>query len=452
MMKTTELAPARAFLKKRFPEGARVLCAVSGGLDSMCLLDFMARQEDFSVIAAHFNHQLRGEYADRDEAFVREFCAARGIPFLSGTGDTRALVERRGMTVEEAARRLRYSFLEQTARAYRCGAILTAHHADDNAETMLLNLVRGTGSAGLAGIPPVRGNVCRPFLQLTRAELEAYAAAHNIPHVEDETNADPDAAARNLLRQSVMPVLRQLNPRFAENMARTASILQAENAALETQAADLADQAKVLPEGVTIPCLLLTQAPEAVAERAVLRLLAQTARHRKDLTAAHVTAVLDLARGGRTDLEVSLPYGLTARRKKYSLELTQRSARPEAVPIAVGQTVTFGAWTVTLAETPEGNDGWAVALPEGAPLSVTAWRPDDRLRLPGGRGERSLKRLCAERGIPTWQRDTLPVLRIGERPAAVPGIGVHTDFAPAACGPAAYVRFHQKTEEKHHEE
>ena len=100
MMKTTELAPARAFLKKRFPEGARVLCAVSGGLDSMCLLDFMARQEDFSVIAAHFNHQLRGEYADRDEAFVREFCAARGIPFLSGTGDTRALVERRGMTVE----------------------------------------------------------------------------------------------------------------------------------------------------------------------------------------------------------------------------------------------------------------------------------------------------------------------------------------------------------------
>ena len=452
MMKTNELAPARAFLKKRFPQGARVLCAVSGGLDSMCLLDFMARQADFSVIAAHFNHQLRGENADRDEAFVEGLCAVRNIPFVSGTGDTRALAERTGMTVEEAARRLRYGFLEQTARTYRCDAILTAHHADDNAETMLLNLVRGTGSAGLAGIPPVRGNVCRPFLQITRAELAEYAAAHNVPHVEDETNGDPDAAARNLLRQSVMPVLRQLNPRFAENMARTASILQAENEALEVQAADLADQAKVLPEGVTIPCLLLTEAPEAVAERAVLRLLAQTARHRKDLTAAHVTAVLDLARGGRTDLEVSLPYGLTARRKKYSLELTQRSARPEAVPIAVGQTVTFGAWTVTLAETPEGNGGWAVALPEGAPLSVTAWRPDDRLRLPGGRGARSLKRLCAERGIPTWQRDTLPVLRIGERPAAVPGIGVHTDFAPAACEPAAYVRFYQKTEEKHHEE
>ena len=451
MMKTNELAPARAFLKKRFPQGARVLCAVSGGLDSMCLLDFMARQADFSVIAAHFNHQLRGENADRDEAFVEGLCAVRNIPFVSGTGDTRALAERTGMTVEEAARRLRYGFLEQTARTYRCDAILTAHHADDNAETMLLNLVRGTGSAGLAGIPPVRGNVCRPFLQITRAELAEYAAAHNVPHVEDETNGDPDAAARNLLRQSVMPVLRQLNPRFAENMARTASILQAENEALEVQAADLADQAKALPEGVTIPCLLLTQAPEAVAERAVLRLMAQTAGHRKDLTAAHVEAVLELARGRRTDLEVSLPYGLTARRQKYSLELTRRPARPEAVPIAVGQTVTFGAWTVSLSPEP-GAGGRAVALPEGASLSVTAWRPDDRLRLPGGRGERSLKRLCAERGIPPWQRDTLPVLRIGEQPAAVPGIGVHTDFTPAACEPAAYVRFYQETEEKHHEE
>ena len=353
MMKTTELAPARVFLKKRFPEGARVLCAVSGGLDSMCLLDFMARQEDFSVIAAHFNHQLRGEHADRDEAFVRDFCAARGIPFLSGTGDTRALVERRGMTVEEAARRLRYSFLEQTARAYRCGAILTAHHADDNAETMLLNLVRGTGSAGLAGIPPVRGNVCRPFLQFTRAELAEYAAAHGIPHVEDETNADPDAAARNLLRQSVMPVLRQLNPRFAENMARTATILQVENEALESQAADLADQAKVLPEGVTIPCLLLTQAPEAVAERAVLRLMAQTAGHRKDLTAAHVEAVLELARSRRTDPEVSLPYGLTARRQKYSLELTRRPPGRSRSPSRWGRPSLLGGGPSRCRRSPE---------------------------------------------------------------------------------------------------
>ena len=450
MTMKNELAPARAFLKKRFPQGARVLCAVSGGLDSMCLLDFMVRQEEFSVIAAHFNHRLRGENADRDEQFVRDICAARGIPFVSGDGDTRALAEREGLTVEEAARRLRYAFLEQMARSYRCGAILTAHHADDNAETMLLNLARGTGSAGLAGIPPARGNVCRPFLQITRAELQAYAAAHDIPHVEDETNTDPDAAARNLLRQSVIPVLRQLNPRFAENMARTASILQAENEALESLAKDLADQAGELPEGVTIPCMLLTETPEAVAERTVLRLMAQAAGHRKDLTAAHVTAVLDLARGNRTDLEVSLPYGLTARRKKYSLELTRRALRPVPVALALNAGADFGGVRVRVSDRPE-LEALPMWLPEGAVMAVTSWRPGDRLRLPGSRGSRSFKRLCADRGLTPEERDLLPVLRVGDAPAADPLFGVHADFAPRSGERTVYVRFYKKTEEKHHE-
>ena len=207
MTKMNELTAAAEFLRGRFPHGGRVLCAVSGGLDSMCLLDYMTRQPSFSVGAAHFNHCLRGAEADRDEAFVRDFCAKRRIPFVSGSGDTRSLAEREGLSTEEAARRLRYEFLNKAAEDGGYDAILTAHHADDNAETVLLNLVRGTGSAGLAGIPQVRGNICRPFLRIPRAELAAYAAAHGVPHVEDSTNDDPDAAARNALRSSVMPVL-----------------------------------------------------------------------------------------------------------------------------------------------------------------------------------------------------------------------------------------------------
>ena len=103
MATTNELAAARAFLHRQFPRGGKVLCAVSGGLDSMCLLDFVCRQKDFSVTAAHFNHQLRGQAADRDEAFVRDWCAARDIPFAAGRGDTRALALREGRTIEEAA-------------------------------------------------------------------------------------------------------------------------------------------------------------------------------------------------------------------------------------------------------------------------------------------------------------------------------------------------------------
>ena len=129
----TELRPARAFLREKFPRGGSVLCAVSGGMDSMCLLHFMLEQPGFRVTAAHFNHQLRGAEADRDESFVRDYCARHHVPFVSGSGDTRALAEKEGLSTEEAARRLRYAFLKETAAERGCDAILTAHHADDNA-------------------------------------------------------------------------------------------------------------------------------------------------------------------------------------------------------------------------------------------------------------------------------------------------------------------------------
>ena len=448
MTTMNELAAAAEFLGRRFPHGGRVLCAVSGGLDSMCLLDYMTRQPGFSVGAAHFNHQLRGAEADRDEAFVRDYCGKRRIPFVSGSGDTRALAEREGLSTEEAARRLRYDFLNKAAEDGGYDAILTAHHADDNAETVLLNLIRGTGSAGLAGIPQVRGNICRPFLRIPRAELAAYAAAHDIPHVEDSTNQDPGAAARNALRSTVMPVLRQLNPKCAENIARTSAILREESDALESMARGLMNQVKELPDGVSVPCLMLTDVPQAVAERAVLQLLAQTGGHRRDLSAAHVLAVLDLARG--RGAEVSLPYGLTARRKKYSLEIIRRPARTGEQPIAVGDTVVFRETAVRLS----GEDApgaLPLSLPEGAVLTVTPWRPSDWLRLPGSRGPRSFKRLCAERGLTPEERDAIPVLRVGEAHAADPVFGVQPDFAPCPGGQTVFVKFYKKTEEKQHE-
>ena len=447
----TELRPARAFLREKFPRGGSVLCAVSGGMDSMCLLHFMLEQPGFRVTAAHFNHQLRGAEADRDESFVRDYCARHHVPFVSGSGDTRALAEKEGLSTEEAARRLRYAFLKETAAERGCDAILTAHHADDNAETMLLNLLRGTGSAGLAGIPPVRGNICRPFLRVTRLELAEYAQNHHIPHVEDETNDDPDAAARNALRSSVLPVLRQLNPRFAENMARTASILREESDALESMARGLLDQVKELPDGVSVPCLMLTEVPAAVGERAVLQLLAQISGHRRDLTAAHVLAVLDLARGDRADLEVTLPYGLTARRKKYTLEITRRPVWPASMPIEVGGAVTFGGTEVMVSDAAMPG-ALPMHLPEGASLTVTPWRPGDWLRTPGSRGRRSFKRLCADQGLTPAERDRLPVLRVGEAHAADPVFGVSADFAPCSGEQTVFVRFTNKqTEEKRHE-
>ncbi len=205
--------------------GARVLCAVSGGVDSIYLLYRMtelAAQRGFTVGCAHFNHGLRGAESDRDEAFVRTQCAHLGVPFYAGRGDVASV---RGMGTEGAARQLRYAFLTDCAAAHGYDWIATAHTADDNAETLLLNLARGCGLRGLTGIPPQRGKLLRPMLDTTRAEAEAYLAAHGIAHVDDSTNAS-DAYARNRVRHHAVPALESVNAAFVQHAADTAALLR----------------------------------------------------------------------------------------------------------------------------------------------------------------------------------------------------------------------------------
>ena len=307
MTRTSDLAAAKACLTGLCGAEAPVLAAVSGGLDSMCLLHLLAtwgRERNLNVAAAHFNHQLRGAESDRDERFVRDWCGAHEIPFVSGRGDVRALAARKRLSLEEAAREARYAFLNQQKTALGCRCVLTAHHADDNAETMLLNLLRGTGLRGLTGIPPERENLLRPFLQVTRQELADYAGAHDVPYVEDSTNRMDDAA-RNVLRHQVLPVLRQLNPRAVENMSRAAELLRQDEEALDAAAERLLEKAEISPgQEAILPLDALVGQAEAVTGRAVRQLLSRVCGHRKDLTAAHVRDVLELKQG-----QLSLPMG-----------------------------------------------------------------------------------------------------------------------------------------------
>ncbi len=426
----TELPSAEKFMTAHFPAGTELLCAVSGGLDSMCLLDFVVRWaegREISVVAAHFHHGLRGALADRDEAFVQNDCAQRGIPFVSARGDARAVGREEGLSVEEAARRLRYTFLEETAAKRHSAAILTAHHADDNAETMLLNLCRGTGSAGL-GIPAVRGNIYRPFLELTRNQLADYAAARELLHVEDETN-DVDVAARNLLRHKVLPVLREINPKAAQNMARSAGLLAAEDALLDELAERLLEGAELSERRAVLPWEVLWAAPEALRGRAVLGLMEKVCGRRRDLSAIHARAVLLLGEGR----VYSLPYGLLARNNGETLELYKASPMPQPVPLLRGQPVKFGNWRVLLGgEGPPKSVSYRLRVP--GPLEVTLWDRGDRMELPGSRGARTLKRLFADAGIPPDTRDRLPVLRMGARPVAAPYLGVDLEFSAGTSG------------------
>lgn len=348
---TNELAPAREFLRQQFPAGARVLCAVSGGLDSMCLLYFLdtwGPSAGFTAAAAHFNHQLRGRRRTGMRILSAPGAPGRNIPCYAGRGDTRALAAGEGLSLEEAARKLRYAFLEETAAREGFDAILTAHHADDNAETVLLNLIRGTGSAGLAGIPAQRGSLFRPFLQITRDTLAAYAAAHQVPHVEDETNARADAADRNLLRLEVMPLLRQINPRAVEHMSAAAGRLREMETGLEDLTARYLRAASCRPGRVTIPLGKLAEVPDFLRPKVLLGLFDLLGTGRRDIGAVHLEAIGRLWASHGNDARISLPHGVTARLAASRLILETLPTPRTRAELVLECPLRWGGYTLTL--------------------------------------------------------------------------------------------------------
>lgn len=452
---TNELAAARDFLRRRFPAGARVLCAVSGGLDSMCLLYFLdtwGPSAGFTAAAAHFNHQLRGEAADRDEDFVRTWCAGRNIPCYAGRGDTRALAAGEGLSLEEAARKLRYAFLEETAAREGFDAILTAHHADDNAETVLLNLIRGTGSAGLAGIPAQRGSLFRPFLQITRDTLAAYAAAHQVPHVEDETNARADAADRNLLRLEVMPLLRQINPRAVEHMSAAAGRLREMETGLEDLTARYLRAASCQPGRVTIPLGKLAEVPDFLRPKVLLGLFDLLGTGRRDIGAVHLEAIGRLWASHGNDARISLPHGVTARLAASRLILETLPTPRTRAELVLECPLRWGGYTLTLLDHRSGEGLALCPGPVGEPVAVAPCDAGARLTLPGTHGGgRTVKRLCLDRGIPLAERDRLPAIYAGESLAAVWELGVDLRFLPEGDGPCRFIQIMKDTEEKTYE-
>ena len=440
--------------------GRPVLCAVSGGLDSMCLLNLLdrwCRERDGRVVAAHFNHRLRGTESDRDETFVRDWCATHDIPFVSGSGDVRGLAEREGLSLEEAARNLRYAFLRQEAE--KLGPrirIYTAHHADDNAETILFNLIRGTGVAGLTGMEYQQDGIYRPLLHVARAELADYAAAYGIPHVEDSTNGDHDAAARNYLRLEVMPRLKQINPKAVEHINSAGRRLRVVDRSLEEEAVRRTAHVEAREGRVTLSKRALAEAPDAVKPRMLLRLFDLLGVGRRDITAAHLNAILHLTRDtlwGR-ESRVDLPHGVTARYCREWLMLETRPQTLTEVQLLPGCPVIWGDYRLTLLDQPEG-EGLALRpwrQGERMGLTVGPVAPGDRLCLPETHGGgRSVKRLCLDHRISLSERDRLPAIYAGGTLAAVWRLGVDESFAPSAGEPCRFIQITEIEKEREHE-
>ena len=374
------------------PAGYTVLCAVSGGADSVCLLDLVRRLGDVTVLCAHFDHGIRGAESARDAAFVEALCKEWGVPFFPGRGDVPAYAAANGLSIETAAREMRYAFLEHTAKEQGADVIATAHNLNDNAETILFRMARGTGLRGLTGIPARRGRIVRPLLQTPRRDIEEYLTAHGIPHVEDSTNAETDAA-RNRIRLDVLPRLESIHPGAAAGIARMSETLAEDEAFL----ASLAEE-KLALWGEAIPGAELCAVPRPVARRALARWL-----------------------GG---------------------ELSRERPLEERV-LLPGETLLYpGRWRISCESCAAGSEiqtsfntfCFSCANICGK-LSVASRAAGDTILLHRRGGTRSVSKLLGEARIPVSQRAAVPVLRDGAGPLAVYGIGQSERAFPAPQEP-----------------
>lgn len=202
----------------------QLILAVSGGCDSMVMLDLF-RQMEYDFVVAHCNFNLRGAESDGDEVFMRDYCGEHGIELYVKSFDTRDFALQEGISIEMAARDLRYQWFDELLDSLHYNYLLTAHHQDDLVETLLINLGRGTGIRGLSGIPPKKGQLVRPMLFVSREQVQAYANEKYIPYREDSSNNE-FVHHRNLIRHKILPLLEKINPAFKLNAAKTAGILK----------------------------------------------------------------------------------------------------------------------------------------------------------------------------------------------------------------------------------
>lgn len=419
------------------PDGAAIICAVSGGADSVCLLHTiksLAPQRGLKVYAAHFNHCLRGEESDRDERFVRELCRDMGVELFCASGDVKAYAEENGVGTEEAARILRYEFFAATAGKLPGSRVATAHNADDNAETVLMNLTRGAGAKGLCGIPPVRDIYIRPLLCMSRDEIIACLETNALPHVEDSTNSE-NIYTRNRLRHDVVPVLKSINPGFASAALEASELLREDEGLLEKLSAQAVPVERDEWGRVTLSAKRLAAAEYPLAARAVRRAAADMSCYP---AAVHVKAVLELAVSGAPSAQTQLPGNILVRREYDRLVFSENKAAESFCETVLN----WGEWTelreagMKIYFGPQNEE--KIACDEifffkksdiCGNIIVRPRRGGDRICLDRRQGSKTLKKLFIEKKIPAALRENIPVIADEKKILAISTLGQSSDCA-----------------------
>lgn len=397
-----------AFLRqyKMVSPGDSVTCAVSGGADSVALLFALYLLKDklgIRLSAAHFNHNLRGEESLRDEQFVRALCCRYEIPLAVGSGEVKP--GKKGL--EAAAREARYTFLKSLP-----GKIATAHTADDNGETVLLHLVRGTGLKGLGGIAPVNGRIIRPMLAVTREEVEAFLTEWGLTWIQDSSNEE-DSFLRNRLRHHVMPLLRQENPKLAQNLSAMAQRLRLDEECLSAMSQG----------GERLDIAGLRQTHPAVRSRMIERFLTQNGV--KEPEAVHIRQVEALLFSANPSARVQLPGGVVIARNYGILEAQSREEMLQPLTLACPGAVETEAYRISCQMAEEEKTENSFLVVSQGELVVRSRMAGDTMRLHGG--TKTLKKLFIDRKIPAPFRSRIPVVADDLGVLAVAGIGVNLD-------------------------
>ena len=426
--------------------GDAVIVALSGGADSVCLLTVLKQlaTPEFLLRAVHVHHGIRGAEADRDEAFAQKLCESLSVPLCVAYCHVPAYAAEHGLSEEEAGRILRYQVLEKEAGKWEqelpAGSrvkIALAHHRDDNAETILHHLLRGSGLTGLAGIRPVQGRRIRPLLCVGREEIRAYLEAGHISWCEDSTNQSPDYT-RNRIRSQVLPLLKTaVNEQAEEHILQAGQIIGQADAYLRQQAEEIWQEAVCGREEdlAAIPLTAFARQPEILKTYLIRHMLDQLHPGWKDISSRHFTAIAELA-GKPVGSRLDLPGGLMARTGYETLEIVRKTERGVSVKTESGadgeihgrQTVPELHMTVFSRqkdqEIPKNQyTKWFDYDKIKGTLSVRTRRTGDYLILPSG-GSKTIARYMIDEKIPKEKREQILLLAEGSHVLWVVGFRI----------------------------
>ena len=407
--------------------GDTLIVALSGGADSCALLDILANLKELQLrlIVAHLNHCLRGAESDADEEFCRDRAHHYGLPFESGRIDVGEIARTEGTNLEDAGRQARRRFLEEIRKQYHAAAIALAHHADDQAETVLMRLLRGSGSTGLSGMSFRNGTRIRPLLNSTRLEIENYLAERQLCHREDLSNRDI-TFLRNRIRHELLPLLETYNPSIRTTLTTTASLLSDDDTVLGELTAELASRAcRFTAESVTCDLTILLHEPAALQRRLFRHALEQLHENLKHFGFRHIQAIEKLTHSPRPNASLDLPMGTGARRSYDKLYLERFPTKPqdlihdEVITITAPGVYHFpwgGSLTLSSqSDLPEeanftSNTAWFDLESVPFPWCARTFRNGDRMTPLGMTGSKKVKDIFIDAKVPRSQRAKIPLI------------------------------------------